>query len=49
MPLRLREFGIPKDCMERLADLCTFSKQRTVKSYITLDFEKIKEIFESCY
>lgn len=48
MPLALREFNIP-ECSERLADLCTFGKQRTVKSYIDLDYEKIKEIFESCY
>lgn len=49
MPLRLREFDIPADCMERLADLCTFSKQRTIKSFVALDFDIVKEIFESCY
>lgn len=49
MPLKLREFGIKKESAEKLAELCTFSKQRTVKSYIELDFEKIKEIFELCY
>ncbi len=48
MPLRLREFDIPESCPDRLAELCTFGKQRTVKSYTELDFEKIKEIFESC-
>ena len=48
MPLTLREFDIPESS-ERLSDLCTFGKQRTVKSYIDLDYEKIKEIFESCY
>lgn len=48
MPLALREFNIP-ECSERLADLCTFGKQRTVKSYIDLDFDKIKEIFANCY
>ena len=48
MPLKLREFGI-ENCAERLAELCTFNRQRTVKSYIDLDFESIKEIFESCY
>lgn len=48
MPLTLREFNIP-ECSERLADLCTFGKQRTVKSYIDLDFDKIKEIFANCY
>lgn len=48
MRVRLRDFGI-KNCAERLAYLCTFGKTRTVSSYILLDFEKIKEIFESCY
>lgn len=48
MPLTLREFDIPESS-EKLADLCTFGKQRTVKSYIDMDYEKIKEIFESCY
>lgn len=49
MPLKLREFNIPKECVERLAYLCTFGKTRSVKNYIELDFDKIKEIFESCY
>ena len=48
MPLTLREFNIPESS-ERLSDLCTFGKQRTVKSYIDLDYDKIKEIFESCF
>ena len=48
MPLKLREFGI-ENCAERLAELCTFNRQRTVKSYVDLDFDSIKEIFESCY
>jgi len=49
MPLTLREFNIPADCTENLAELCTFGKTRTVKSYIELGFNEIKEIFESCY
>lgn len=49
MPLQLREFGIENTAMETLAELCTFGKQRTVKNYIELDFDRIKEIFESCY
>ncbi len=49
MPLKLREFGIPADCSERLSDLCTFMKTRTVKSYVELGFTEIKEIFDSCY
>lgn len=48
MPTTLREFNIP-NVAERLADLCTYQKTRTVKSYITLDYKVIKEIFESCY
>ena len=43
MPLKLKEFDIEK-CSEDLASLCTFNKTRTVKSYIELDFEKIKDI-----
>ena len=49
MPLKLRKFGIPVNCAERLADLCTYGKTRTVKNYIELDFDNIKMIFESCY
>jgi len=48
MPLTLREFEID-NVSDRLADLCTFGKQRTVKSYIDMDYDVIKEIFESCY
>ncbi len=48
MPLKLREFGIP-ECAGKLSELCTFGKTREIKSYISLDYEKIKEIFESCY
>ena len=49
MPLTLNEFGLDIECCEKLADLCTFGKQRTVKTYIELDFDKIKEIFERCF
>ncbi len=49
MPLTLREFGIEKSCIDRLADLCTFGKTRTIRSYIELDYDNIKKIFESCY
>ncbi len=48
MPTKLRDFDIDAHCTDRLAELCTFGKQRTVKTYIDLDFDKIKEIFESC-
>ncbi|MBR5218411.1 MAG: iron-containing alcohol dehydrogenase [Clostridia bacterium] len=49
MPLTLREFGLEKTCTDKLADLCTFGKQRSIPTYINLDFEKVKEIFDSCY
>ncbi len=49
MPVRLKSFDIPKDCMGKLAELCTFGKQRSVKSYIDMDYDVIKAIFESCY
>ena len=49
MPQRLRDFEIDKQSIDRLADLCTFHRTRTVKSYVELDYETIKEIFESCY
>lgn len=49
MPSRLRDFDIPSDCADRLADLCTFGKQREIKSFISLDYDRVKEIFESCW
>ena len=49
MPLKLREFGITPECTERLAELCTFHKTRTIKTYVELGFDEIKEIFDSCY
>ncbi len=48
MPTCLLDFGINESCIERLSDLCTFGRQRTVKSYIEMDFEVIKDIFEMC-
>ncbi len=49
MPLRLREFGIDKDALPRIADLTTFGKTRSVKSQRELDYDAIIEILESCY
>ena len=49
MPLTLREFGIEKESAERLADLCTFGKTRSIKTYVDFDFDKTKELFELCY
>ena len=49
MPSTLREFGIKKEDIDRLCDLCTFGNTRSVKSFIQMDYKVIKEIFESCY
>ena len=49
MPLRLRDFDIPADCTKKLADLCTFGKQRKIPTYKELDYEDVKNIFDSCY
>ena len=49
MPLRLREFDIEKDCVEKLAELCTFGKTRSIKTYVDFDFDKTRELFELCY
>ena len=46
MPTRLKDFGLDAGCIDRLAQLCTFGKTRTVKSYVDLDYDRIKEIFE---
>ena len=48
MPSSLCEFGIENKA-ERLADLCTSGKTRVINSYIPLDFDVIKDIFERCY
>lgn len=48
MPQRLGDFGLDNTCVDTLADLCTFHKTRTIKSYIELDYDVIKEIYESC-
>ncbi len=49
MPSKLSDFGIKPEAIEKLADLCTFGKTRTVKCVIDMDYDVIKEIFESCY
>lgn len=49
MPTGLNEFGIEENSIDRLADLCTFGKTRTIKSTIELGFDEIKEIFKICY
>ncbi len=49
MPAALREFGIEDTCIHRLADLCTFGKQREINSYISLDYDAVAEIFKNCF
>ncbi|MBR3791237.1 MAG: iron-containing alcohol dehydrogenase [Clostridia bacterium] len=49
MPLTLKEFDVDKNSIDKLADLCTFGKSRTIKSYIELGYDDIKNIFNSCY
>ncbi len=48
MPSCLTDFGLDESCIDKLAELCTFGRQRMVKSYIDMDFDVIKEIFEMC-
>lgn len=49
MPKKLREFSIEKNSTKRLSELCTFGRQRKIKTYVELDFDKVKEIFDSCW
>ncbi len=49
MPLKLREFDVSENSITRLADLCTYHHTRTLKSYTELDYDKIVEIYKSCY
>ena len=49
MPEKLRDFSIEENCSAELADLCTYSKSRSVKSYVEMDYNVIKEIFDSCF
>lgn len=53
MPLTIRECGVTAEdedaLVHRLADLCTFGKSRTIRSYVELDYDNIKEIFRLCY
>lgn len=49
MPSKLSDFGISRDCIEKLCELCTSGRTRSVKCIIDMNYEVIKEIFESCY
>ena len=46
MPTCLADFDLDESCIDRLSELCTFNKQRAVKSYIDMDYEVIKGIFK---
>jgi alcohol dehydrogenase YqhD (iron-dependent ADH family) len=46
MPTYLGDFGIDTGCTERYAELCTLGKQRTVMSYIDMDYDAINDIFK---
>lgn len=48
MPSTLSDFGLDESCIDRLSELCTFGKSRTVKSYIDMDYKVIKDIFKMC-
>lgn len=49
MPSTLKEFGVEKEKIDKLADLCTLGKTRKIKNYIPLGYEEVKDIFECCY
>ena len=48
MPLKISELNLGDVSTERLADLCTFGRTRTIRSFKELGFDEVKEIFESC-
>ena len=49
MPSTLSEFGIDKSNCGALADLCTYQRTRTIKNYIPLGYDQVKDIFELCF
>lgn len=49
MPTKLSDFGITKESVDRLTELCTHFGTRTVKNYVPMGEKEIKEIFNSCY
>ncbi len=48
MPTCLGDFGLDESCTDRLSELCTFGKQRTVQSYIEIHYNVINDIFKLC-
>lgn len=49
MPQKLGEFDISPDCIDQLVELCTFSKTRTIKSYVDMDAIVLSEIFRMAF
>ena len=49
MPTKIRDFGVREECLDRLAELCTYHGTRVVKSYIPLDRQTSLAIFQSCF
>ena len=48
MPSKLSDFNLDESCIDRLAELCTFNKTGTVKSYVDMDYDVVKDIFKTC-
>lgn len=49
MPSKISDFDVPEDCLDRMAELCTFGKTRTIKGYVELDYDKIKDVFKMAF
>lgn len=49
MPLKLREFDIPKESIDKISELTTFGRTRKIVTYLELDYDRVREIFESCF
>ena len=49
MPSKLSDFNIPKESIDKLSLLCTNNNTRTVKSYISLGYKEVKDIFELAF
>lgn len=49
MPTTLREFGIERESIPKIADLCTYGQTRTINNYMPLGFKEITDILEICY
>lgn len=49
MPSTLLDFNVGVEKIDRLAQLCTYNNTRTIKNYIPLGYDEIKQIFKLCY